>query len=69
MSDTRDFETSDAAKGAGLVPPEPLIFEQSTPGACAVSLPGVTYAIDLEKGHTARSIGGCPPTAAGDWGT
>jgi len=26
--------------GAGLVPPEKLIFERSTPGLCAVSLPG-----------------------------
>ncbi len=26
-------------RGAGLVPPEPLIFEMSRPGACAASLP------------------------------
>src|SRR3990167_1262728 len=26
--------------GAGLVPPEKLLFERSTPGLCAVSLPG-----------------------------
>ena len=31
-------------QGAGLVPSEPVIFEQSTPGACAVSLP----ALDVE---------------------
>ncbi len=30
----------DTMHGAGLVPPEPLVFERSTPGACAVSLPG-----------------------------
>jgi len=37
MSHTENIET---LKGAGLVPPEPLVFEQGAPGLCAVSLPG-----------------------------
>jgi len=50
MSETREAETNDALKGAGLVPPEPLIFEQRTPGLCAVSLPSVDVPpVDREK--------------------
>jgi glycine dehydrogenase subunit 2 len=32
-------DNADALRGAGLVPPEKLIFERTTPGACAASLP------------------------------
>ena len=34
-----DSSIPTAPQGAGLVPPEPVIFDQSVPGACAVSLP------------------------------
>ncbi len=36
----RAVQGSEGPAGAGLVPPEKLIFERSTPGLCAVSLPG-----------------------------
>ncbi len=32
-------DLNETVQGAGLVPPEPLVFELSTPGMCAVSLP------------------------------
>ncbi len=35
----QNSENVDALRGAGLVPPEKLVFELTTPGACAVSLP------------------------------
>jgi glycine dehydrogenase subunit 2 len=52
-------ENADPLRGAGLVPPEKLIFERTTPGACAVSLPGADVpAID------ARSV--IPPELVAD---
>jgi glycine dehydrogenase subunit 2 len=36
---TGTAENADALRGAGLVPPEKLVFELTTPGVCAVSLP------------------------------
>jgi len=37
--ETTEYQPSEALHGAGLVPPEPLIFELGAPGLTAVSLP------------------------------
>jgi glycine dehydrogenase subunit 2 len=58
----RTSENADALHGAGLVPPERLVFELSTPGACAVSLPASdTPAVDAASVVPPELLADSPP--------
>jgi glycine dehydrogenase subunit 2 len=53
---------SEELLGAGLVPPEPLIFERSTPGLSAVSLPTADVPpVDPEQVIPRELLAGSPP--------
>lgn len=53
---------SEKSQGAGLVPAEKLIFEQTTPGACAVSLPVADVPpADLRKVIPQELLAEAPP--------
>ncbi|HSW44570.1 MAG TPA: aminomethyl-transferring glycine dehydrogenase subunit GcvPB [Phycisphaerae bacterium] len=53
---------SETLAGAGLVPPEKLIFERSTPGLCAVSLPALDVPpVDRSKVIPPELLADSPP--------
>ncbi len=55
-------ETTETLKGAGLVPAEKLVFELSTPGACAVSLPATDVPpIEHQKAIPRELLADTPP--------
>lgn len=62
MQNSSDMSnTSSSLKGAGLVPPEKLIFELSHPGTCAVSLPPADDAFDATSVLPGELIAETPP--------